>query len=74
LLERGGSSTVGRGRASRPADRLDHDQQHCHHHAPTVKSEVATAVVELMIMGVRMPEICWAVHKCQVINLRNYCI
>jgi hypothetical protein len=25
--------------------RPDHDQQHCYHHAPTVKSEAATAVV-----------------------------
>jgi hypothetical protein len=40
-LERGGSSVVGRGRAGRP----DHDQQHCCLHAPTVKTEVATAVV-----------------------------
>jgi len=23
----------------------DHDQQHCYHHAPTVKPEAATAVV-----------------------------
>ena len=30
------SSAVGRGRASRP----DHDQQHCYHHAPTVKPEL----------------------------------
>jgi len=38
-LERGGgSSAVGRGRA-------DHDQQHCYHHAPTVKPEAVTAVV-----------------------------
>jgi len=46
LLERGGSSAVVRGRA-------DHDQQHCYHHAPTVKPEVATTVVELLMMGVR---------------------
>ena len=39
--ELGGSSAVGRGRADRP----DHDQQHCYHHAPTVKPEAATAVV-----------------------------
>jgi len=39
-LERGGSSAVGRGRAGLP----DHDQQHCYHHAPTVKPEAATAV------------------------------
>jgi hypothetical protein len=31
LLERAGSSVVGRGLAN-------HDQQHCYHHAPTVKS------------------------------------
>jgi len=36
--------------------RPDHNQQHCYHHAPTVKPEAATAVVELMMMGVRMPE------------------
>ena len=34
--------------------RPDHDQQHCYHHAPTVKPEAATAVVELLMMGVRM--------------------
>jgi hypothetical protein len=28
-----------------PAGRPDHDQQHCYHHAPKVKSEAATAVV-----------------------------
>jgi hypothetical protein len=43
---------VGRGRAGRP----DHDQQHCYHHAPKVKPEAATAVVELLMMGVRTPE------------------
>jgi hypothetical protein len=53
-LERGGSSVVGRGRASRP----DHDQQHCYHHVPMVKPEAATAVDELLIMGVRTPETC----------------
>jgi len=37
-LERGGSSAVGRGL-------VDHDQQHCYPHSPTVKSEVASAVV-----------------------------
>ena len=49
--ELGDSSAVGRGRA-------DHDQQHCYLHAPTVKPEAATAVVELLMMGVRTPEIC----------------
>jgi len=36
----------------------DHDQQRCCHRAPTVKPEAATAVVELLMMGVRMPETC----------------
>jgi len=35
-----------------------HDQQHCYHHAPTVKPEAATAVVELLRMGVTTPETC----------------
>jgi hypothetical protein len=38
-LERGGSSAIDRGKA-------DHDQQHCYRHAPTVKPEGATAVVD----------------------------
>jgi hypothetical protein len=54
-LERGGSSAVGRGRAGRPA-----------HPRPTAllpprsngKPEAATAVVELLMMGMRMPETC----------------
>jgi len=36
----------------------DQDQQHCYHHAPTVKPEAATAVVKLLMMGVRTPETC----------------
>jgi hypothetical protein len=36
----------------------DHDQQHCYHHAPKVKPEAATAVVELLRMDVRKPETC----------------
>ena len=36
----------------------DHDQQQCYHHAPTVKLEVATAVVELLMICVRKPETC----------------
>ena len=39
-----------------PVNRPDHDQQHCYQHAPTVKPEAATAVVELLMMGVRTPE------------------
>ena len=66
-LVHGDGSAVGRGRAGCP----NHDQQHCHHHAPKVKPEAATAVVELLMMGRRMPETCWAVNKLQVINWRN---
>jgi len=36
----------------------DHDQQYCYHHAPTIKPEAATAVVELLMMGVRTPKTC----------------
>jgi hypothetical protein len=36
LLERGGSSAVGRGRAGQP----NHNQQHCYHHAPTVNQRL----------------------------------
>jgi hypothetical protein len=43
--------------------RPDHDQQHCYHHAPTVIPDAATAVVELLMMGVRTTETCCAVHK-----------
>jgi len=51
-LERGGSSTVGNVQADWP------DQQHCYHHAPKVKPEAASTVVELLMMGVGMPETC----------------
>jgi hypothetical protein len=50
--ERGDSSAVGSGRAGRP----DHDQQHCYHHAITVNPEAVTAVVVLLMMGVRTAE------------------
>jgi len=66
-LERGGSSAVGHGQAGWP----NHDQQLCYPHAPTVKPEAASAVVELLMMGVKEPKTCWAAHKHQVINLRN---
>jgi hypothetical protein len=39
-------------------NRPDHDQQHYNHHAPKLKPETATAVVELLMMGVRTPETC----------------
>jgi len=51
LLERGGSSNVGRGRsgcgkservehAPIPHNRTDHDQHHCYHHVPTVNQRL----------------------------------
>jgi hypothetical protein len=52
----------------------DHDQQHCYYHAPKVKPEAATAFVEFLMIGASTPKTCWAVHKRQVINLRNCCI
>jgi hypothetical protein len=52
--ERDESSAVGRGRAGPP----DQEQQHSYHHAPKVKPEAATAVVELLMMGVRTSETC----------------
>ena len=55
-FERGGSSALGRGRSG--YNRPYHEQQHCYHHARTVKLEAATAVVELLMMGVRTPETC----------------
>ena len=51
-LERGDSSAVGHGLASQP----DLDQQRCCHHAPKVKPEAATAVVELLMMGRGCPK------------------
>ena len=67
-LDRGGSSAVGRGRSDRPR--------------PTTllpprsngKPEATTAVDKLLMMGMRMPEICWAVFKLQAIKLRDWCI
>jgi hypothetical protein len=41
-----------------PINRLDHELYHCYHHAPTVKPQAATEVVELLMMGVRTPETC----------------
>jgi len=42
----------------KPVNRPDHNQQHRYHHAPTVKPEAATEVVELPMTGVMTPETC----------------
>ena len=39
--------------------------QHGYHNDTKVKPEAATAVVELLMMGGRTPETCWAVNKRQ---------
>jgi hypothetical protein len=31
---------------------------HCYHHAPTLKLEAATAIVELLMMAVKTPKTC----------------
>jgi hypothetical protein len=51
ILERGGSSVVGRGRAN-------HDQQCCYRHATTVQPEAVNAVVKNLMMCVEAPETC----------------
>jgi hypothetical protein len=42
---------------------------------PIIRSSTtAVAIVEPLMMGMRMPETCRAVFKLQVINLGNFCI
>jgi len=48
--------------------------QHDCHHDTKVKSEAATAVIELLMMGGKMSETCWAVNKRQDNKLKNCCI
>ena len=67
---RGDSRACVRGRANRP----DHKHMHGYHHDTKVKPEAATAVIELLMMGGRMPETCWAVNKRQDNKLENCCI
>jgi len=57
-----------------PAGRPDYDQQHCYHQAPTVNQRLLLQSLYLLMMGMRMPETCWAVFELQVINLRSCCI
>jgi len=48
--------------------------QHGYHHDMKVKPEAATAVIELLMMGGKTPERCWAVNKRQDNELENCCI
>ena len=48
--------------------------QHDCHHDTKVKPEAAIAVIELLMMGGKTPETCWAVKKRQDNKLENYCI
>ena len=48
--------------------------QHCCHHDTKVKPEAATAAIELLMMGGKTPETCWAVNKRQDNKLENCCI
>jgi len=40
------------------AGQPEHEQQHGYHHDTKVKPEAATALVEILMMGARMPETC----------------
>ena len=48
--------------------------QHGYRHDTKVKPEAATAVIELLMMGGKTPETCWAVNKRQDNKLENCCI
>jgi hypothetical protein len=48
--------------------------QHGYHHDTKVKPEATTAVIELLMMGGRTSETCWAVNKRQDIKPQNCCI
>ena len=48
--------------------------QHNCHHDKKVNPEAATAVIELLMMGGKTSETCWAVNKRQDNKLKNCCI
>jgi hypothetical protein len=48
--------------------------QHDCHRDTKVEPEAATAVIELLKMGGKTPETCWAVNKRQDNKLKNCCI
>ena len=45
--------------------------QHDYHHDTKIKPETATAVIELLMMGGKTPETCWAVNKRQDNKQKN---
>jgi hypothetical protein len=47
-------------------------KQHDCHHDTKVKPGAATAVIELLMMGGKTPETCWAVNKRQDNKLENW--
>ena len=47
--------------------------QHDYHHDTKVEPEAATAVIELLMMGGKAPETCWAVNIRQDNKLKNCC-
>jgi len=53
------------------AGQPEHEQQHGYHHDTKVKPEAATALVEILMMGARMPETCWVVNKRQYNKLEK---
>ena len=53
------------GRPARPRTQQDY------HYDTMVKPETATAVIELLMMGGKTPETCWAVNKRQDNKLKN---
>jgi hypothetical protein len=48
--------------------------QHEYHRDKKVKPEAVTAFIELLMMGGKTPETCWAVHKRPDNKLKNCCI
>jgi hypothetical protein len=48
--------------------------QHGCHHDTKVKPMAATSVIELLMMGGKTPETCWAVNKRRDNKLKNCCI
>ena len=68
--EFGNSSAVARSRAGRP----DHDEQHCHHQAPTANQRLLLQLLSYWWWAWGFPKHVELVFKRQVINLRNCCI